>query len=427
MSNNITPAVSKTNIILPGIIGNILEWYDFSLYGYFASVIASLFFPTDNATVSLIKTFGIFAVGFLMRPLGAILFGHFGDRLGRKKTLAASVVLMALATVIMGLLPTHAQIGVWAGILLTLCRLLQGLAVGGEFSGSIVYIIEHGAANRRGMYGSLAMFSAFAGLLLGSAVGALIGTLTAGTAYADIAWRLPFIFGIVLGAIGLYLRLRMPETPSFTALLEAGKTIKHPLLQALREKPLAMLQGTLLVFMPAMGFYLLFVYLSSYLALYLKLPLHTALIINTISMAVIIVVIPFAGYLSDKWGRKPILAIGAFAMCILSYPLFLLLGKGTFSAALTAQIIFALFIAFAYAAVPATLVEMFETKMRYTAMALPYNLSNTIFGGTAPLVATYLIHVTGSIMAPSFYLIFSAIIMLLVILCSRETYKQPLI
>lgn len=417
----------KKNIIIPGILGNILEWYDFSLYGYFATVISGLFFPGGSQTVSLIKTFGVFAVGFLMRPIGAILFGHFGDRYGRKTTLAASVILMAVPTVLMGLLPTHAQIGIWAGVLLTACRLLQGLAVGGEQAGSIVYLIEHAPEGRRGLYGSWTMFSAFAGLLLGSAAGAIVGGLAAGTAYADMAWRFPFIFGIVLAGVGLYLRLRMPETPSFSKILNAGHVIKHPFLQSLREKPLAILLGTLLVFLPAMGFYLCFVYLSSYLKLYLNMPLHTALIINSISMAVILLIIPWIGYLSDKFGRKPILISGAIAMCILAYPLFLLLGHGTFATALTAQIIFAILISLCYAAIPAALVEMFATKMRYTAMAFPYNLSNTIFGGTAPLVATYLIKSTGTIMAPSFYLIFAGLVMLVVTLCLKETNKQELI
>ena len=336
------------NIIIPGLIGNILEWYDFSLYGYFASVISSLFFPADNQATALIKTFGVFAVGFLMRPIGAILFGHFGDRYGRKKTLAASVILMALSTVSIGLLPTHAQIGIWAGILLMICRLLQGLAVGGEFSGSIVYIIEHAPTERRGMYGSLTMFSAFAGLLLGSVVGAIVESLTVNTEYANIAWRYPFLFGVVLGFVGLYLRLRMPETPNFIELKKTGQTAtKHPLLDSFREHPVDMLKSTLLVFLPAMGFYLCFVYLSSYLTIYLKLPLHTSLIVNSISMAVILLVIPWIGHLSScKVGRKPVLMLGAISICLFSYPLFLLLAKGTFASALMSQIAFAVLILF---------------------------------------------------------------------------------
>lgn len=417
---------NQKNTISMVMVGNVLEWYDFSLYGYFASVISGLFFPTDNQTTALIKTFGVFAVGFLMRPIGAILFGHFGDRYGRKKTLATSVILMALATVVMGLLPTHDAIGVWAGILLTICRLLQGLAVGGEFSGSMVYIIEHAPHERRGMYGSLAMFSAFAGLLLGSSVGALVETLAGGTTYESMAWRFPFLFGVVLGAIGLYLRLRLPETSSFIKLQEAGGITKYPILDSFREHPIDILKGTLLVFLPAMGFYLCFVYLSSYLFLYLKIPLHTALVINSISMGVILLIIPYIGYLSDKFGRKPILLLGGISVCLFSYPLFILLAKGTFVTVLIAQTTFAILISLCYAAVPATLVEMFPTKIRYTAMSLPYNLSNAIFGGTAPLVATYLIKVTGTILAPSFYLIFSSIVMILVVCCLNESFKKTL-
>jgi MHS family proline/betaine transporter-like MFS transporter len=420
------PSSKNSNVLIPGMIGNLLEWYDFSLYGYFASVISGLFFPTDNQTTAFIKTFGVFAVGFLMRPIGAIIFGHFGDRYGRKKTLATSVILMAVSTVIMGLLPTHAQIGIWAGMLLCACRLLQGLAVGGEFSGSIVYILEHAPLKKRGMYGSLVMFSAFAGLLLGSTVAALTGILFDQSAYAEIAWRFPFLFSIVLGGVGLYLRLRMPETPDFIRLQEAGNITRQPLLDSFREHPLNLFKATLLVFLPAMGFYLCFVYLSTYLTIYMKLSLHTALIINSISMVIILFIIPWVGHLSDKYGRRPILASGAISICLFSYPLFLFMMQGTFYAALLTQIAFAILISLCYGAIPATLAEMFSTKIRYTAMSLPYNLSNAIFGGTAPLVATYLIKITGTIMAPSFYLIFSGLIMLLVVFCIKETFEDTL-
>lgn len=413
-------------LIIPGVIGNILEWYDFSLYGYFAPIIAKLFFPMNNKLTSLLATFGVFAIGFLMRPLGAVVFGHFGDRLGRKKTLAMAVILMAVPTTLIGLLPTHAQIGVTAGILLTLCRLLQGLAVGGEFSGSIVYIIEQASPNRRGVYGSWAMFSAFTGLLLGSAVAALMGSILSSDALHVWGWRIPFIIGIVLGGVGLYLRLRMPETPYFLELQKKGQTVNHPFVQAFHKAPMSMLKALGIVFLPAMSFYLLFVYLSSYMTEFLKLPLETALLINTISMVVIIAVIPLVGLLSDNIGRKPVLLIGAIAFIIFSHPLFLLLNNATFASVLTAQICFAALVAFAYAAVPATLVELFKTNVRYTALSLPYNLANAIFGGTAPLVATYLIAKTKNPLAPSFYLIFAGIIMFLVVLMTKESYKKSL-
>lgn len=417
----------KKNFIMPGIVGNILEWYDFSLYGYFASIISSLFFPTDNPSIALFKTFGIFAAGFLMRPIGAIIFGHFGDRYGRKQILAVSIILMSGSTFIIGILPTYSQIGMTAGVLLTICRLLQGLAVGGEFSGSIVYIIEHSSQTKRGMFGSLTMQSAFTGLFLGSIVGAIVNGLAQGSAYEDIAWRIPFLLGVLLGFIGLYLRLQMPETPGFVKLKEKGTTSKHPLLESLREHPIDIIKGTLLVFLPSMSFYLCFVYLSSYFVLYLKLSLTTSLVINSISMVIILIVIPWFGYLSDKIGRKPVLFTSAILICISSYPLFLLLGKATFASVLTAQIGFAILVALCYSAVPATLVEMFATKVRYTAMSLPFNLSNALFAGSAPLVATFIINKSGSILAPAFYLILASIVMIFTVFTIKETYNKKLL
>ena len=418
--------ISPRKIIAPAIIGNVLEWYDFALYGYFATIIAKLFFPTDNPFISLLATFGVFAIGFLMRPLGAVIFGHFGDKAGRKKTLVASVILMAMTTTLIGLLPTHAHIGVAAGVLLTICRLLQGLAIGGEFSGSIVFITEHSHSNRRGLYGSWAMFSAFAGLLMGSVMGALISNVMSTEALNSWGWRVPFISGILLGIIGLYLRLNMPETPVFAAAQAQKNLVAQPIFHAFRYAWKPMIMGVGLVFLPAMAFYLLFVYLSSYMNLYLQVPLKTALTINSISMICIILVIPFVGLLSDKIGRKPVLIIGAVSFIIFSYPLFLLLQHGDFGSLLLAQICFALLICLVYAAIPATLVELMTTNIRFTAMSLPYNLANAVFGGTAPLVATYLIAKTNNHLAPAFYLISAGVVMLIFILFLKESYRKTL-
>lgn len=415
-----------STLILPGIIGNILEWYDFSLYGYFAPVIAKLFFPTTDKFLSLLATFGVFAIGFLMRPLGAVIFGYFGDRTGRKKTLATAVMLMAIPTTIIGLLPTYAHIGISAGILLLICRLLQGLAVGGEFTGSIVYITEHAPNRHRGMYGSWTMFSAFTGLLIGSGVGAIMSTLLPAEALSSWGWRIPFLMGLLLGVVGLYLRLRMPETPNFLAMKAKQEILKNPLNQAFKVAIRPMVMSVGLVFLPAMSFYLLFVFLSSYMTAFLHLPLHISLTVNTLSMLGIILVIPWVGLLSDKIGRKPVLQIGALGFIIFSYPLFLLLQQATFTSVLLAQLSFAILVSFAYAAIPATLVELVATNVRYTAMSFPYNLSNAIFGGTAPLVATYLIEKTGNPLAPSLYLIFAALVMFCFVLTIKESYRTSL-
>jgi len=417
--------LSRSKLIVPGIIGNILEWYDFSLYGYFAPIIAQLFFPTSNKFLSLLATFGVFAIGFLMRPLGALVFGYFGDKAGRKKTLAVAVILMAIPTTLIGLLPTYEHIGIFAGILLLICRLLQGLAVGGEFSGSIVYITEHAPNDQRGMYGSWAMFSAFAGLLLGSSVSA-VASLLPTDMLTTWGWRIPFLMGLLLGVVGLYLRIYMPETPNFLA-AKANKTVvNNPIHQTFKVALMPMLVATGLVFLPAMGFYLLFVYLSSYMTTFLHISLRMALTINTMSMLGIIFVIPWVGMLSDKIGRKPVLYLGALGFITLSYPLFLLLQQANFVSILIAQSCFAVLVCFAYAAIPATLVELVATNIRYTSMSFPYNLSNAVFGGTAPLVATYLIEKTGSQLAPSFYLIFAGIVMFIFLLFLKESYRKHL-
>lgn len=408
-----TPAATH-KCIIPGIIGNILEWYDFSLYGYLAPIFAKLFFPATDYISSLLATFSVFAAGFLMRPLGAALFGYYGDKYGRKKSLAVAIVLMAIPTTIIGMLPTYASIGIFASVSLTLCRLLQGLAVGGEFSGSIIYITEHSPTDRRGFYGSWAMFSAMTGLLLGSAVGATINRLPA-HALESWGFRVPFVIGLLLGVIGLYLRLYMPETPPFLAAQKNDQVLKNPILESLKVAMTPMLKVAGLMFLPSMSFYLLFVYMPSYMAVFMHISLRNALSINTLSMLTIIVLIPWVGLLSDLIGRKPVLYVGATGFLLFSYPLFQLLQQNNFESILFAQECFAILVCFAYAAIPATLLELIETPLRYTAMSFPYNVSSAIFGGTAPLVATYLIAKFNCLLMPSYYLVVASIIMMLVI------------
>lgn len=413
-------------LVVPGVIGNMLEWYDFSLYGYFAPVIATLFFPTQSKASSLLATFGVFAMGYLMRPVGAAFFGYFGDRIGRKATLAATVLLMAIPTTLIGILPTYNHIGVWAPILLTTCRLLQGLAVGGGFSGSIVYIIEHAPQNQRGLYGSWANFSAYFGFLLSSGVGAFVGHFSSGVALEQWGWRIPFMFGSVLGVVGLYLRMRMPETPNFLALKASGETLKNPLLHVFKNERLAILKAIGLVFLPSMTFYIIFVYLSTYLTTYAHVPLETTLQANTISMAIVLSVMPFMGKLSDKIGRKPMFIASALILLTVSYGLFNYVLEGSFGAILLVQSLFAIIVCVCDAIAPTTLVEMFPTNVRYTAISLAYNVAYGVFGGTAPLAATFLIERTGSIMAPSFYLMFAAVFTLFILRTIKETYKECL-
>ncbi len=417
----------RTKILASATVGNMLEIYDFALYGYFAPIIAILFFPHTDQFMSLLATFGVFALGFLMRPLGAVLFGYFGDRFGRKKALSVSILLMAIPTTLIGLLPTYSQVGAWAGILLLSCRLLQGLAIGGEFTGSIIYMTEHAPSKRRGLYGSWAMVGTFLGFLFASGVSALCSTALSTASLQLWGWRIPFITGFLLGIIGLYLRLRMPETPSFINLQAKNRIVKNPLLSAFQQgyKPMILIAG--LNSLPATSYYLSFVYLSSYIVNYLKLPLAKALTINTISMLILTLITPVIGLLSDKIGRKPILIIATLSFIVFSYPLFLLMQLGSFAAILSAQLGFTLLVAGLFSVIPATLVELTRANIRYTAISFPYNLSSAIFGGILPLLATFLIAKTANPLSPSFYLIFVAAIMSISLCFIRESFRKDII
>lgn len=418
------PPLRKT--LIAGMIGNVMEWYDFALFGYFAPVIATLFFPSDRHLVSLINTFGVFAAGFLMRPVGAAVFGHVGDTMGRKKALAASVILMALPTFLMGVLPTYEQIGAAAPILLTLLRLLQGLSVGGEYTGSITFLVESAPAGRRGYVGSWTPFSACAGVLLGSGVGALFTSDLPHDALYAWGWRLPFLCGIVIGGVGLYIRAGIAESPDFETVRRSGEVAASPVRDALTSRRSEILTAVGLNWLNGTAFYTLFVYLTTYLASILKFPLGSALTINTISMTVLAALMPVMGALSDKVGRKPLLLVGSLGLALLSYPLFRLLVHDTFGFILAGQLMFALLVSIYFGPLPAVLVELFPARERCSGLSIGYNLALALFGGSAPLIATYLIKETGNILSPSFYLIACSLVSLLVALRLPETFRAPL-
>lgn len=415
----------RVKVILPSIIGNILEWYDFSLYGFFAAVFAKLFFPTSEPLLATLMSFGVFAVGFITRPIGAVLFGYFGDRYGRSKTLAAAIILMAVSTTMIGCLPSYEKIGWTAGLLLVICRLVQGLAVSGEFTGTLIYVTEH-AGQRRGWYGSWIMASAFIGLLLGSFVStAIISTLSDAALYTW-GWRLPFILSIFLGAIGLYLRLKMPETPYFLRLVQLKTSSHNPVRRAFREESFTMLKALGLTFLSASAFYITFFYFSFYLKTYLNFVFAEALILNDVSMVFCILLMPILGRLSDRFGRKPFLMMGAIGFLLGVYPLFYYCQQGTLTAMIITQLYLATFLSFICGLIPVTLIELFKTDTRYTALGLPFNLSQALFGGTVPLIMTFFIEHTGARLAPAYYLMLASIVAIVVLLTLKETATAPL-
>src|SRR3974390_286358 len=400
----------RRRALVAGTIGNVLEWYDFGVYGYFVSTISQLFFPSQDPIASLLLTFAVFGVGFVMRPVGSIVFGIYGDRAGRRKALSAVIFLMAFSTLAIGLLPTYQQVGVLAPILLCIARLLQGLSGGGEWGGSTSYIVEFAPEGRRGFYGSWQQVSVGGGFLLGSLSAAVLSNALSHDALVSWGWRVPFMLGILVGALGAYLRWRLSDTPKFTELEEHGEVSSAPLADVLREYPRETLTVFGLTLHNTVAYYIPIVYMTSYIISVAKLPPASALWINVTCLAVFVCLIPIWGALSDRVGRGPLLLPSAGGYVVLAYPLFMLASSGSAVLALVAQLTMILFLSFFSGACPATYSEIFPTRVRYTALSIGYNIAVAVFGGFAPFIATWLISVTGSNLAPSYYLIAAAAI-----------------
>lgn len=420
--SDVIDARARRKVIAAGITGNVLEWYDFAVYGFYAPIIGRLFFPSDDPTVSLIASFGAFAAGFLMRPVGGFVFGYIGDKVGRKRALVLSVMLMAIPTGAIGLLPDHATIGVAAAFLMVAMRMLQGLSVGGEYTGSIVYLAEHSPPGRRGFFTSWTLFGAVGGILLGSSVSALVSHFLTADQVADWGWRLPFLSGILVGVVGLLIRRHLPEMPED----DAADKPKNPVIEAIKTEWRAMLKVIGFNIINAVGFYMMFVYVVTWLIKQVKEPRSDALDINSISMAVLLVLVPVFGALSDKVGRKPLLLFGAGGVAIFGYPLIWLMHHPSFEMILLGQLGFSVLIGAYFGAGPATLTEMFPRRVRVSALSIGYNVGLAIFGGTTPLIATWLISRTHDDLSIAWYLIGCAVISFAVVLTLKETAGKPL-
>ena len=397
--------LSKT--IAAGAIGNVLEWYDFGLFGFFAPVISRLFFPSEQRIASLVGAFGVYATGFLMRPLGGLVFGHIGDRWGASAALELSVLLMAVPTVLLGLLPTYAQIGLGASALLTLFRLLQGLSVGGEYIGSMSFLSEHSPPHRRAFLGSFSSFSVILGSLLGSGTAAAMNGLLAPAQFEAWGWRVPFFGGILIGLVGVWLRHGVDESPAFLQARRHGGLVNDPIRSAVRNNLRSIAVTLGLTGVSAVGFYLPFVWLPTWLSQINQPPLQQskALTASTVALVVLLVLTPLAAIVADRIGKRPMFLASAIGYVIVTYPLFLLLRTGTMSAAVIAGLVFAACNSLYSGCMAATMVELFPTRTRYTGVAIGYNVGQALLGGTAPLVATGLIELTGNNLLPAYYLI----------------------
>ena len=425
-----TPDLSTTSlrkVIISGMLGNGLEWYDYALYAQMSFIISELFFPGTNETTKLIATFGVFAVGFLFRPLGAVLFGYIGDRYGRRTSLVIAILMMAIPTGCIGLLPTYAQIGIWAPILLTIIRIFQGLSLGGEFSGCITYIVEHSPPKHRALAGSASVVSLIIGFLLGSFVALLFVKMLSPEDFRSWGWRVPFLLGVVIGLIGLYIRSSCDESPAYEEAKREGHLSDKPVRTALFKHPGTIFKAFALYISVTMPFYLTSVYLLSFTHKKLGLSVDEALIINTSAMVAMLITVIISASISDRIGRKPILVFAAILMMFAIVPLFFLMSVKTFAMALLAEILLGIIVGIYIAPIPAVLVELFPTSVRYTGMALAYNLAAAVFGGTAPMVCEWLIGATGTYFSIAGYVILCNIISLTALYFYKDKYKEPLL
>jgi MHS family proline/betaine transporter-like MFS transporter len=413
-------APSPARQIAAGTIGNVLEWYDFAVYGYLATFIAANFFPAEDPVAGLLATFAVFAVGFLMRPVGGILIGHIGDRYGRKPALLVSVCGMAVPTVLIGLLPSHASIGLAAPVLLVVLRIVQGLSVGGEYVSSMVFLVESAPANRRGFYGACCAGGAVSGILLGSAAAALLLDVFGHEVVEAWAWRLPFLAGVLLAIAGYLLRRHLAE-PVRTERVPA----RLPVVAAVQRHPREILTLIGLTAFNAVGFYVSFVFLTSWLQEVDGIRPSVALTMNTVNMVVLVGLLIAFGWLSDTVGRVPILAGATAAAVVLAVPLFLLMREGGLAGAFLGQLGFVVIVG-AFGVQPAAMVEAVGGAVRVTAVGLAFNIGMGIIGGLSPLVATWLITATGEEIAPAYFIMAAGAVSFLASRFLRETAGRPL-
>ncbi|RYF56397.1 MAG: MFS transporter [Comamonadaceae bacterium] len=412
--------------LVAGAIGNAVEWYDFAVYGVLASIFAGQFFPSDNPTTQLLAAFALFGVGFVMRPLRAVVFGYYGDRIGRRAALSAAVIMMSTATLMIGVIPTYAQVGLLAPLLLCVARLLQGFSAGGEWGGSTSFMVEYAPAHRRGLYGSWQQCSVAIGFLTGSIVAAGLTRVLGEETMSSWGWRMPFVVGGIIGVVGLYLRIKLEDTPAYLAAKDDDLPVKNPVRETLMNYRK---ESVIAFFFPALWnvtYYTLLTFMPTYIAKTLGYSTFQALGASVLSLTVFAILIPVLGSLSDRIGRKPLMITSAAGFTALTLPVFILMANGGYAAVLTGVVIFAVLLSAFSGPGPTALAEVFPTEVRYTALSIGYNFSSVVFGGTAPFLATYLIDKTGSKVAPAAVVIVGCAITLIVVLKLRETAHEKL-
>lgn len=400
MNTAYAPVANETavrRVAVASMLGTILEWYDFFLYGFTAALVfGKLFFPTYSALAGTLASFGTLAVGFVARPLGGILFGHFGDRIGRKATLIITISVMGGASFLIGLLPPFASIGVWAPILLTALRFFQGIGLGGEWGGAVLLAIEHAPERRAGFYGSIVQLGAGIGLALATTILFGSSVLLDQQAFVSWGWRVPFLASIVLLGIGLYIRLRVEESPAFNRMKRAGEVVRFPLGKLLREYPKEVAYTTALYLGGiTVPFYTVWVFLTYYATSLLHVSRTAVLLGIVVTNVVLLAATLFGGYISDRAGRRGPLLVGIALFAILAFPFFWVANLGHAAWVWVAMLLFGAPQWFVWGILPALFAEYFPTSLRFTGISLGSQAA-TIIGGFVPLFATVAVNRAGT-------------------------------
>jgi len=409
------------------LIGTSLEWYDFFIYGTAAALVFNkIFFPSFEPLVGTLLAFTTYAVGFIARPLGGFIFGHYGDRLGRKNVLVVTLLLMGIATFLIGLLPTYESVGVWAPIMLVALRFLQGLGLGGEWGGAVLMTMESGDANRRGLNASWPQVGVPLGLLLANGVLSLMGVLTNDAAVLSWGWRVRFLLSGVLVVVGLWIRLTIAESPLFREVEESEAKAGAPILEVLRRYPKQVLLAIGARVGVDVAFYTFVLFITTYVATYLKLPRNYALNAVLIAAAVQVVLIPFFGSLSDRIARRPVYLAGAIGAAVWIFVFFALLDTGNFWLIVLATVVALILHAAMYGPQASFISEMFPTKVRYTGASMGYQLAGIIGGALAPIISVALLSHFDTSIAVSVYAVVMLLVTIVCVLLAPETSKIDL-
>jgi MHS family proline/betaine transporter-like MFS transporter len=414
----------STRVLAAVTVGNILEWYDFAVYAFLTSVIARVMFPVADATASLLLSAGTFGVGFLTRPLGAIVFGALADRRGRKLALLVTFGMMGGATLAIGLIPGYATLGITAPLLVVLARLLQGLATGGVVGGATAMLIEYAPPGRAGYYASWQAASQAGALLLGALAAATVSATLAPGALETWGWRVPFWGSVVIVPLAMYIRRRVDDPEAF---VREVRPPSSPLSLLWRTHRAAVARGFGITIIWTVSTYFFFVYVPLYAHTVLELPMSTTLFSNSVALACMLIVSPLAGHLSDRVGRYRVMVTAALAIVVLVVPGFgFLLSHPQPAALLFFQTVSAVLAALFIGPAPAAIAELFPVGVRSSGTGVAYNFSVTVFGGFAPLIATSLVARTGNPLSPTWYVIFACGVSLLVLLLTlRRNSPAP--